>query len=168
MTNPLLETWKTPFGLAPFAAIEDAHFEPAFDAALAEAQIEIRAIATNSEAPSFANTIVALEGAGKTFDQVLSVFYSVAGADSNPKREELMRSFSPRLAAYSAEIYANEALFARVETLWNARDELGLHDQEARLLVPVIVMRMDRARRRDGRGPFRPVLAPAINHGIAA
>ncbi|MEM7733525.1 MAG: M3 family metallopeptidase [Pseudomonadota bacterium] len=135
MTNPLLTAWSTPFDIAPFDAIEDAHFEPAFDAALEEARAEIKAISDNPEAASFANTIEALEQAGKGLDRVLSVFFSVSGADSNPRRQELQRSFSPKLAAYSSDIYENKALFDRIETLWQRRAGLGLSDEEERLLM---------------------------------
>ena len=135
MTNPLLAQWATPFDVAPFDQIEDAHFEPAFEQALEEAKAEILAISGNDASPSFANTIEALEQAGKALDKVLSVFFSVSGADTNPKRQELQRSFSPKLAAYSSDIYENEALFARIEALWQDRDSLNLTEEQQRLLM---------------------------------
>ncbi|MBC7180557.1 MAG: peptidase M3, partial [Roseovarius sp.] len=135
MTNMLLAEWDTPFALAPFDAISDADFAPAFEAALDQARAEVAAIADNPEQPSFANTVEALEASGKGLDQVLSVFYTLAGADSNPKRQELQREFAPKLAAYSSELYGNKALFARIEALWAARDTLGLTQEEARLLM---------------------------------
>lgn len=135
MTNPLLETWTTPFALAPFDRISDADFAPAFDAALATHKAEIETIATSPATPDFDNTVGALEQAGKDLDQVLSVFYTVAGADSTPAREELQRAFSPRLAAHSAEITANKALFARVADLWARRDDLGLTAEQSRVLM---------------------------------
>ena len=135
MTNPLLVEWDTPFGLAPFDAITDEDFAPAFEAAMAAARAEIAAIADNPEAPSFANTIQALEASGKALDRVLSVFFTLAGADSTPARQALQRDFAPRLAAHSSEIYGNNALFARIDTLWQGRDALGLGPEEARLLM---------------------------------
>ncbi|MBC7163591.1 MAG: M3 family metallopeptidase [Roseovarius sp.] len=135
MTNPLLAEWDTPFGLAPFDAITDEDFAPAFEAAMAAARAEIAAIADNPEAPGFANTIQALEAAGKALDRVLSVFFTLAGADSTPARQALQRDFAPRLAAHSSEIYGNKALFARIDTLWQGRDALGLGPEEARLLM---------------------------------
>jgi len=134
MTNPLLDDWSTPHEIAPFDRIEDAHFAPAFETALTEARAEIAAIADNPAQPDFANTIEALERAGKPLSRVLSVFFSVAGADTNPKRQELQRAFSPRLAAYSSEVYANKPLFQRIETLWDKRDTLGLTPEQDRLL----------------------------------
>ncbi|EAP77195.1 M3 family metallopeptidase [Roseovarius nubinhibens] len=134
MTNPLLESWDTAHEIAPFDRIEDAHFAPGFETALAEARAEIAAIADNPEPATFANTIEALEQAGGALDKVLSVFFTVAGADSNATRQALQREFSPKLAAYSSEIYSNAALFGRVEALWRGREALGLDPQQARLL----------------------------------
>src|SRR6056297_2278839 len=100
MANPLLEKWDGPFKLAPFNKITDDHFAPAFEEALDAARDEVTAIAENPEKPSFANTIEALEASGAQLDKVLSVFFTVAGSDSNPKRQELQRTFSPKLATY--------------------------------------------------------------------
>ncbi len=132
--NPLLSDWKTPFELPPFDQITDDHFAPAFDAALARARANVAAIAENPAPPSFANTIEALETADADLDRVLGVFFNLAGADSNERRQELQRAFSPRLAAYSSEITMNRALFRRIETLWQQRDALGLGDEQARVL----------------------------------
>ncbi|WP_418595101.1 M3 family metallopeptidase [Ponticoccus sp. (in: a-proteobacteria)] len=132
MTNPLLMPWQTPYGIAPFDAIEDAHFAPAFEAALAEHLAEIEAIADNPEPPSFANTVEAMEGAGAALDRVLGVFFNLAGADSNAARQALQREFSPKLAAHSSAIYSNKALFARIEALWDGRE--ALEPEEERVL----------------------------------
>ena len=135
MTNPLLADWDTPFGLPPFDQITDADFSPAVDAALAESRESIAAIADNPDAPTFENTIEALELADETLGRVLGAFYGVAGADSNPAREALQREFAPKLSAYSSEVSENKALFARVETLWAARDTLDLTDEQQRVLM---------------------------------
>ena len=135
MTNPLLAEWRTPFALAPFDTISDADFAPAFEAALAEARAEVTAIADSIAPPTFANTVEALEGSGKRLDRVLSVFFTLAGADSTPARQDLQRTFAPKLAAWSSELYGNTALYARIEALWQARDTLGLDAEQARLLL---------------------------------
>ena len=135
MTNPLLSPWTTPFEIAPFDTISDEDFAPAFEKALVAHKADIDAIADNPDAPSFANTIEAMEAAGEGLDKVLSVFFTVAGADSNPKREELQREFSPKLAKHSAEISSNKALFQRIQTLWDGRDSLGLTDEQSRVLM---------------------------------
>ncbi|MEL7152609.1 MAG: M3 family metallopeptidase, partial [Pseudomonadota bacterium] len=85
--------------------------------------------------PDFANTIEALEAAGRDLGKVLGVFFNVAGADSNPAREALQRDFSPKLAAHYAEISANKALFARVAAIWDRRDDLELTGEQARVLM---------------------------------
>ncbi|WP_109466232.1 M3 family metallopeptidase [Albibacillus kandeliae] len=135
MTNPILATWATPFDIAPFDSISDEDFAPALDEALAAHDAEIATIAANPETPTFANTVEALEAAGGALDKVLSVFFTVAGADSNPKREELQRAFSPRLAAHFSAISSNKALFHRLADLWERRDTLGLTDEQARVLM---------------------------------
>ena len=135
MTNPLLAKWATPFEIAPFDQISDEDFEPAFEVALAAHKAEIDAIAESAEAASFNNTIGALEAAGEGLDKVLSVFYTVAGADSNPEREALQRAFAPKLAAHSAEISANKQLFARIAELWARREDLDLTEEQARVLM---------------------------------
>ena len=135
MTNPLLEIWDTPFGLAPFGQINDADFAPAIEAAMAEDLAEVDALVMQDAAPTFENTIEGLMKTGAKLDQVLGVFYNLAGADSNPAREEIMREFSPKLAAHSAAIYSNKALFARIDAVWQARDGLGLTNEQARVLM---------------------------------
>ena len=133
--NPILADWSTPFSIAPFDKISDDDFAPALDVALAAHQAEIVAIAENTDAPTFENTIEALERAGAALSKVCSVFFTVAGADSTPAREELQRAFSPKLAAHYAEITANSMLYARVAQLWEQRDSLGLDPEQARLLM---------------------------------
>ena len=135
MSNPLLSDWTGAFGLAPFAEISDSDFAPAFETALAEDLAETLAIANNPQIPSFANTIEALAATGKALHQVLSVFYTLSGADSNAAREALMREFSPKLSAHSSKIYANKALFGRIDRLWNSRTELDLSEEQQRVLM---------------------------------
>ena len=135
MTNPLLTKWTTPFGLPPFDLISDDDFMPAVEAALAESRSNIAAIADHPDAPDFANTVEALERADETLGRVLGAFYNLAGADSNPKREELQREFAPMLSAYSSEVSENKALFARVEAVWAAKDDLDLTDEQQRVLM---------------------------------
>ncbi|MBY5976404.1 M3 family metallopeptidase [Phaeobacter italicus] len=135
MTNPLLSTWDTPFEIAPFDQIKDSDFAPALEEALAAHQAQIDAIATSQEAPTFANVIEALETPCRELEQVLSVFYSVAGADSNPEREALQRAFSPKLAEHFSAITANKALYSRVKAVWDQRDTLDLSEEQARVLM---------------------------------
>ena len=135
MTNPLLAAWDTPFGLPPFDVISDEDFAPAVDAALEISRANIAAIADNPDAPDFANTIEALERADDMLGRVLGAFYSLAGADSNPKREALQREFAPLLSAYGSEVSENKALFARVEAVWDNRGALDLTAEQERVLL---------------------------------
>ncbi|PTV96390.1 peptidyl-dipeptidase Dcp [Rhodobacter aestuarii] len=134
MTNPLLAPGKGPFALPDFANITDDDFAPAFEAALSEARVNIAAIAENPDAPSFANTIDAMELAEATLDRVAGVFYNLSGADSTPAREALMRDLAPKMAAFASEVTMNRPLFARIEALWNARETLELTSEQARVL----------------------------------
>ncbi|QAX28263.1 M3 family metallopeptidase [Leisingera sp. NJS204] len=135
MSNPLLSRWDTPFEIAPFNSISDDDFAPALEQALAAHAAQIDTIANSSEAPGFANVIEALETPCRELEQVLGVFFTVAGADSNPKREELQRAFSPRLAAHFSAITANKALYARVKAVWDQRDVLDLTQEQQRVLM---------------------------------
>jgi peptidyl-dipeptidase Dcp len=135
MTNPLLADWTGPFALPPFAEITDADFGPAFDAALAEGRARIGAIAGDPAPASFANTIAALEQADALLDRVSGVFYNLAGADSTPEREALMRDLAPKMSAYSSEIVMNAALFARIEAVWEGRETADLTPEEMRVLM---------------------------------
>ncbi|MCD9148740.1 M3 family metallopeptidase [Pseudophaeobacter flagellatus] len=135
MSNPLLSHWDTPFEIAPFSRICDDDFAPALEQALTAHSAWIDAIANNTAPPSFANVIEALETPVRELEQVLSVFFTVAGADSNAKREELQREFSPKLAAHFSAITANKTLYARVKSVWDQRDNLGLNAEQSRVLM---------------------------------
>ena len=135
MTNPLLDAWTTPFDLPPFDQIADTDFAPAFEAALAKAQERILTIANNPDAPTFANTIDAMELADEPLGRVLSTFYHLAGTDLNDARQKLQTEFSPRLAQYSSEITLNADLWARIETLWASQGDLNLTAEQVRVLM---------------------------------
>lgn len=135
MTNPLLSDWQTPFELAPFNEISDEDFAPAIDVALAAHIAEIEVIADDASPADFANTIEALEASGAQLNRVLSVFFTVAGADSNPSREALQREISPKLARHSAAISANKTLFARIRAVWEGRDGAELTPEQLRVLM---------------------------------
>lgn len=135
MTNPLLSEWNTPFGIPPFDTISEDDIAPAFEAALNAARAEINAIADNSEPPTMANTIDALEIADEGLSRMLSAFFLMVSTNANSALEEMQRSFSPQLAAYSSEITMNAKLFERIEALWQTRDTLDLSDEAARVLM---------------------------------
>ena len=133
--NPLLEPWTPPFDLLPFDKVRDEHWGPALDLALAEARSAVQAIAADPKAPTFQNTIAALELADRRLSWISEAFGLVANADSNPTREALDLEFAPKRSALKHEIASNGALFRRVDALWQAREDLDLDPEEARVLL---------------------------------
>jgi peptidyl-dipeptidase Dcp len=132
--NPLLEAWLPPHETPPFAAIRPEHFRPAFDRAMADHIVEIEAVASRPDAPSFANTIAALERSGQALDRISAVFHALAGANTNDALMTIEREMSPLLAAHRNRIHLNDGLYARIKALWDRRGELGLTPEEARVL----------------------------------
>src|SRR5689334_2797882 len=133
-TNPLLQGWTTPFEAPPFGAIRTEHFREAIDAGLAEHRAEIEAIANHPEAPSFGNTIRALEIAGRTLDKVSSVFFNLTGANTSDELQAIERDVAPLFARHRNAIYLDDGLFRRVDALFWERSSLGLDAEEARVL----------------------------------
>ena len=133
-TNPLLAAWNSPFEAPPFEAIQPEHFPPAFEAALQDHNNEIDAIAANREPATFANTIEAIERAGRTLSRVASVFWNLSGSHTNDALQALEREWSPRFAAHYTAITTNSALFKRVDDLFAARDGLSLDAEQMRVL----------------------------------
>jgi peptidyl-dipeptidase Dcp len=132
--NPLLSASNAPFGVPPLDAIEPAHFQPAFEQALAEHDAEIARIAAEKAEPRFENTIVALERSGKLLARVSNVFYVLAGAHTSEAIQAIERDLAPTLSRHWNEIHLNEALFARLEALHARGDTLGLTGEQARVL----------------------------------
>ncbi|WP_158807435.1 M3 family metallopeptidase [Beijerinckia sp. L45] len=132
--NPLLQPWTGPFEAPPFAAVRPEHYRPAFDMALAENVSEIAAIADNPAAPTFDNTILAMERAGEKLDKVCSVFFNLSGSDTNDAIQAIEREMAPILSRHGSAIYLNKALFQRIDALWSRRDSLGLDGEQARVI----------------------------------
>jgi peptidyl-dipeptidase Dcp len=133
--NPLLGPWTGPFGLPPFESIAPEHYRPAFDTALAEQQAEIAAIADSHDAPTFANTVEALERSGSALKRVGGVFYNLAGSHTNDAIQAVEREMAPVMAKHRNSIFMNEALYRRVKALYDQRDGLGLSPEQARVLA---------------------------------
>jgi peptidyl-dipeptidase Dcp len=132
--NPLLTGWDTPFGVPPFDRIENGHYLPAFREAMRRHRAEIDAITTDSGAPTFANTLEAMERAGHDLNRVASVFYAVEGAHTNDTLREVARTVAPELAAHRDAIRLDPGLWARVKVVWDARPALSLEPEQAKLL----------------------------------
>lgn len=133
--NPLLRSgWATPFGIPPFEAIAPVHFGPAFEMALARHIHEIAKIAAQDTAPTFTNTIVALEKSGQLLNRVCDVFFNLTAANTSDALQEIERDIAPKLAAHQSAILLNGELFARVAELYTRRESLKLTDEQRRLL----------------------------------
>ncbi|MBB4197453.1 peptidase M3 [Rhodoblastus sphagnicola] len=132
--NPLLIEWTTPFALPPFTQIRTDQFPAAFDQALREHEQEIAALTANPDAPTFANTIDALELAGQKLNQVGGVFWNLTGTDSTEELRAIEREISPLLTRHYTAISLNPDLFARVAELYRRRETLTLDEEQARLL----------------------------------
>lgn len=132
--NPLLSDWTTDFEIPPFSDIADTDFAPAIEAGLKEARANIARIADATAPASFANTIEALERADTLLSRVMSVFGNRAGTDTNDVIRALQRDLSPKLAAYNSEIMMNASLFARIDSLYQTRETLGLSAEQKRVL----------------------------------
>ncbi|WP_309234887.1 M3 family metallopeptidase [Nocardia sp. XZ_19_385] len=133
-SNPFFEPSMLPYQLPPFADIREEHYLPAFQRGMSEQLAEIEALTAGSDAPTFANTLAALERSGTMLTRVANVFFNVAGADSTPGTDAIEAEISPKLAAHRDAILLNPDLFARVEALHAKRHELGLEPEELRLL----------------------------------
>ncbi|MDB2606465.1 M3 family metallopeptidase [Zobellia sp.] len=128
--NPLL----TPFDTAPFSKIENAHFKPAFLQAMEDARTEINQITANEEAPSFENTIEALEFSGQQLDRISSVFFNLNSAETNEEIQKIAQEISPLLSEFSNDITLNEALFNRIRKVYDQKDSLALTVEQQTLL----------------------------------
>ncbi|MEN9812791.1 MAG: hypothetical protein RL479_1477, partial [Verrucomicrobiota bacterium] len=132
--NPLLAPSPLEYAYPPFDRIRDEHFGAAFEQGMAEQLREVEAILSAAAAPTFANTLVALERSGETLSRARSVFFNLAGAHGNDRTRALERQLAPRLAAHADAIRLDPRLFARVDGLFAARAQLGLDPESLRLL----------------------------------
>jgi peptidyl-dipeptidase Dcp len=132
--NPLLAQWEGPYGgVPPFDRVQIALFKPALEAAMAEQLKEIEQITANPAAPNFENTIAALERGGRTLNRV-GTLYGVWGATmASPEYQAVQREMAPRLAAFNDQITQNEALFKRIEAVYNSPDKAKLNAEQQRV-----------------------------------
>ncbi len=132
--NPLLQKWDTPFETAPFSKIKPEHYLPAFKAAIAEHEEEIKAIISNGEAPTFENTIAAFDFSGQTLSKVAGVYFNMMAANTNEQLQKIQQEVGPLMAEHSDNVSMNADLFKRVNAVWDANDgEKYTEEQEALL-----------------------------------
>ncbi|WP_313643162.1 M3 family metallopeptidase [Stenotrophomonas sp.] len=132
--NPFFAESPLPLHYPQFDKIKDSDFAPAFDAGMAQQLQEVEAIANNPAAPTFENTLIALENSGAVLDRATTVFFSLIGADTNDARKKLQADYSAKFAAHGDAINLNGKLFSRIETLYNDRAKLGLDAEGLRLV----------------------------------
>jgi peptidyl-dipeptidase Dcp len=132
--NPLLTESPLPFHLPQFDRLQDVDFSPAYEQGIAEEIKEVDAIASNPAPATFKNTLVALERSGQLLKRVDDVFSNLNGANTNPVLQQIEREMAPRLSAQRDTIRLNPALFARIRTVHDQRDQLGLDAESMRLL----------------------------------
>eukprot|EP01137_Pigoraptor_chileana_P006177 Opistho-2@50236 len=113
--NPLLQDWTGPYGLPPFAAIEAAHFQPAFDVALSQHRAELDAIAAQASPPSFDNTLATFDRSGRLLTRLEHLFYTLAASATSPELQAAQRALAGPLAAHNSAIYMHAGLFQRVD-----------------------------------------------------
>jgi peptidyl-dipeptidase Dcp len=133
-TNPLLTDWDTPHGIPPFNLIRSDHFQPAFEYSLRLHRSELAAIGSNSEAPSFDNTVAAFDRSGKLFKRIEMVFSNLTASETSAELQGVERLMAAPLAAHENAIYTAAALFDRIDSLHERRHLLGLDAEQLRLL----------------------------------
>ncbi|MBT0607468.1 M3 family metallopeptidase [Aequorivita echinoideorum] len=129
--NPLLKSYNT----APFSEIENKHFLPAIKQLIAETKAEIDAITENSDAPTFENTLEALENTGEKLDRATSIFFNLNSAETNDEIQKIAQEISPMLTEFSNDLLLNEALFERVKNVYQQKDSLNLNAEQQMLLT---------------------------------
>ncbi len=134
MTNPLLKPSNLLYELPPFALITDDHYREAFDLGMNEQKGEIRDITSNKSPATFENTIVALERSGATLTRVSNIFYNKSSSDTNDTIDAIESEYAPKLAAHEDSIWLDSELFARIKTLYERRESLGINGEDQWLL----------------------------------
>ncbi|HEX2541896.1 MAG TPA: M3 family metallopeptidase [Caldimonas sp.] len=132
--NPLLDAWRGPYGLPPFAEVRPEHFAPAFELAMNEHLAEVDAIGSQPEPATFENTIAALDRSGRLLDRIGGLFHNLTSSETSPALQAVEMRMAPLLAAQQSKVYMHGGLFRRIDALHARRGELGLSDEQRRVL----------------------------------
>ena len=132
--NPLLQEWRTPHQTPPFSQIRNEHYTPAVKEAIKEAEGNIQKIIKQKAAPTFENTIVALQTASERLDRITSVMFNINECNTDPELQGIVMKLTPELTRYSNSVNMNEKLFARVKAVYEQRDRLNLTTEQRTLL----------------------------------
>ena len=133
-SNPFLGDYNTPFDVPPFEQIKNEHYLPAFEEGIKQQKAEIQAIVDNTDAPTFENTILALDMSGMLLRNVELTFFSFTEAMSNDTLREIAAEVTPMLTAHADDIMLNEALFERIKAVYDNRENENLDRPQERLL----------------------------------
>ena len=133
MDNPFFGEWNTPYNIPDFEKIKPEHYLPAFEEGMKRQKAEIDAIVNNTEAPSFANTIEALEQSGDMLNEVSAVFFNLVECVNSKEMEKISEKVTPMVSAHSDDIMLNAKLFQRVKAVYDQRESLGLTGEQLRL-----------------------------------
>ena len=163
--NPLLAPWTTPFGVPPFDRIRPEHFVPAFDHAMRLHLEEIAAIGADPAPPSFANTIEAMQRSGRALERIGAVFSNLVVSQGGDALQEIDSEMSPKLAQHGMKVALDAALFRRVHSLHARRAELGLDEDQMRLLDRT---HLNAIRSGAALGPVEQARMTAISERLAA
>jgi peptidyl-dipeptidase Dcp len=134
VANPLLAAWNTPFQTPPFEQFKPEHYVPAFHEIIATAKKQVDGIVASKAAPTFENTVVALERCGEDIERVANVFFNLNSAETNEQLQAVAREVAPLLSDFSNDINLNPALFAKVKAVYDRRGTLTLDDEQQMLL----------------------------------
>ncbi|MFZ9046757.1 MAG: M3 family metallopeptidase, partial [Cyclobacteriaceae bacterium] len=134
MQNPLLVSFETPHQLPPFEIIKSEHYEPAIKSAIESAKSEIEKITRNKEKPTFENTITALEVSGELLSRITPILFNLNSAETSSELQEVAQKVSPLLTTFDSNIKQNKALFDRIDSIFQQRNDLELNEEQLRLL----------------------------------
>jgi len=132
--NPFLTEYTTPFQVPPFDQIKNEHYLPAFEAGMKEQLAEVEAIVSNAETPTFQNTILPFDKSGETLDRVSNVFFNLNECLTNDEMIKIAETVLPLLSKHSDSIMMNPKLFERIDYVYQHRNEMGLDDQQIRVV----------------------------------
>ncbi|MEZ7868083.1 MAG: M3 family metallopeptidase [Paludibacteraceae bacterium] len=137
LDNPFFSDYKNEYKAPPFESIKNAHYLPAFEEGIKQHQAEIDSIASNPEAPTFANTIEAMEYSGELLSKVSAVFSNLQSAETNDEMDSIAKIVTPKLTEHSDNIYLNDKLFQRVRAIFDTKATLGLTPEQDRVLEKI-------------------------------
>lgn len=129
-SNPFLVEWTTPYGIPPFEEIELSHYVPAIEAGIEQQNAEIQAIIDNEETPTFQNTIAPFDLSGEILSKVQGVLFNLSETENSPEMEALIEEVTPILSEHSDNIYMNKDLYAKVEAVYNNKNDLRTREEE--------------------------------------